>query len=317
MIKKLVFFHAIVFTSVFSGLKAQDDLLALIKDSTMPDAGKAKVFATFKTTRLINTQTTETVKKRTMDFRITHRFGNIGASSNGGGHTLYGLDIAQDIRFSFDFGITSKLQIGVGRSRVNELLDGSVKWKFLEQTVNNKIPVSVCLFGSVGFTPQKESSLYPSNAIIENRGNIAHRVNYFSQLIIARKFGERFSMQILPAFHYRNFIVANVNASNGNAVETNGLLVIGTGGRIKITKRFAIIADYYYIVSKYRQNNTAVPFENPFAIGVEIETGGHVFHLTFTNASGIVENNFIPNTNDRWFKGGFKFGFDISRVFNL
>ena len=317
MIKNLFLCFAFFLNFSITVLQAQDDdLLLLVTDSTMPNAAKAKVFATFKTTKLINTQTIETVKKRTMDFRITHRFGNIGGSSGGGGHTMWGFDNSDDIRFSFDFGITDKLQLGFGRSKINELLDGSVKWRFMEQRANNSVPVSICFYGDMGVTPQSESGLYPSSLIIVNKGHIAHRVNYFSQLIIARKFGNRLSMQILPAFHYRNFVVANINSNNGS-IETNALLVIGAGGRLKITKRMAIIADYYYIVSKYRQNNPTTPFENPFAVGLEFETGGHVFHLTFTNAAGILENNLIYNTRDQWLKGGFKFGFNISRVFNL
>lgn len=295
----------------------EEDLLSLVQDSTLPDLKKGPVYATFKTTKIINTQTIETVKRKTMDFRITHRFGNMGTASNGGGHTLWGFDESVDIRFSFDFGITDKLQLGVGRSKMNELLDASVKWRFLEQTKNNKIPVSLCLYGNIGVTPQRETIFYPSNAIIPNKGNFIHRVNYFSQLIIARKFNDWLSLQLLPAYHHRNFVVENINFSNDSAKETNGLFVLGFGGRIKITKRIAFIADYYYIFSKYRQNNESTPFENPLAVGVEIETGGHVFHITFTNASGILENNLIPTTRDRWLKGGFKFGFNISRVFNL
>jgi hypothetical protein len=297
---------------------AQEDLLSLVADSTaLPKDGKSKVYATFKTTRLINAQTVETVKRKTMDFRVTHRFGNIGQSSNGGFHSLWGFDESSDIRMSFDFGITDKLQLGFARSKMNELLDASVKWRFLEQTKDNSIPLSICFYGSTGVTPKRESALYPNNVIIPNRGNIAHRINYFSQLIIARKFNDKFSLELLPAYHYRNFIVEYANPDNDSAKETNGLFTLGIGGRIKLTKRMAVIADYYYIWSEYRKNNSVTPFENPLSVGLEFETGGHVFHITFTNASGIMENNLIPDCRGQWLKGGFKFGFNISRVFNL
>jgi hypothetical protein len=316
MLKKLLLPAAFVFAGCFTSLKAQDDLLALVQDSTMPDPGKSPVYATFKTTKIVNAQSIETVKKRTMDFRITHRFGNIGGESGGGAHTMWGFDNSDDIRYSFDFGITNKLQVGWGRSKQNELLDAHVKWRFLEQTVNNKIPVSICVYGDMGVTPQKETNLYPSGVIIPNKGDISHRITYFSEIIIARKFNDWISVQLMPAYHHRNFIVEATNTNN-QGKETNDLLVLGIGGRVKITKRMAIIFDYYYINSKFRQNNTVTPFENPLGVGLEIETGGHVFHLTFTNASGILENNFIPSTKDRWAKGGIKFGFNISRVFNL
>jgi hypothetical protein len=320
MLKKLLFPAAFFIAATCTSLYAQDDLLALVADSTMPDPGKSPVYATFKTTKIINAQSIETVKKRTMDFRITHRFGNIGGESGGGGHTMWGFDQSDDIRFSFDFGITDKLQVGVGRSKWNELLDGSVKWRFLEQTVNNKIPLSVCVYSSIGISPQSRAAFYPSNVIIPNLPDdpkkvfFAHRINYFSEIIIARKFGDRFSIELMPAYHHRNFVVENTNSANG-AKETNDLIVFGIGGRIKITKRIAFIADYHYIMSDFRKNNPG--FENPLGVGVEIETGGHVFHLTFTNAAGILENNFIPSTTDKWKDGGIKFGFNISRVFNL
>jgi Membrane bound beta barrel domain (DUF5777) len=308
----------LVLLFISSALFAQEiDLLALVADTTINQPKREPVYATFKTTRLINAQTIETVKRKTMDFRVTHRFGNIGQKSNGGFHTLWGFDESTDIRISFDFGITDKLQLGFGRSKMNELLDGSVKWRFLEQTKDNAIPISVCFYGAAGITPKRESALYPSGVIVPNKGNFAHRVNYFSQLIVARKFSNRFSLQLLPSYHYRNFVVAYANASNDSARETNGLLVLGCGGRLKLTKRMAIIADYYYIASDFRKNNEATPYENPFSVGLEFETGGHVFHLTFTNASGILENNLIPDCRDQWLKGGFKFGFNISRVFNL
>src|SRR4051812_45640965 len=109
---------------------AQDDLLSMISDSSAKPADE-KVFATFKTTKIISAQTIETVKAKTLDFRITHRFGNSGTSSNGGAHTLWGWDNSTDIRFSFDYGITDKLQVGIARNKMYEMLDGSIKWRFL------------------------------------------------------------------------------------------------------------------------------------------------------------------------------------------
>lgn len=295
---------------------AQDDLLSLL-DSVETVKTHEKVIATFKTSKVINMQSTETVKAKTMDFRVTHRFGNIGEESGGGAHTLYGFDNSTDIRISFDFGITDNLTLGVGRSKQKELIDGLVKYRILSQTTDNHIPVSMAFYGDMSYNPQEGSQFYSGMA--ENsaiKHNDIHRFAYTSQLIIARKFGSRFSMELVPTFQHRNFVLASINPENA-AEESNDLFSVGGGFRLKITKRMAIIADYYYIFSKYRTNNTVSPFYNPLAIGLEIETGGHVFHLNFTNASGIIENNYIPNTTDSWLKGGYKFGFNISRVFNI
>ena len=295
---------------------AQDDMLSLL-DSAGAKKTHEKVIATFKGSKVINAQSTETVKAKTMDFSITHRFGNIGTQSNGGGHTLYGLDNISDVRIGFDFGITDNLTVGVGRSKQSELLDGLVKYRILTQTVDNHIPFSLAVYGDMGYTPEKASQFY--NGMIPPEGfhqKEVHRLSYTGQLILARKFGWRFSVEVLPTFQHRNFVLENIN-SNNNAMETNDLFSMGGGFRFKLTKRVAIIADYFYTFSKYRTSNPVNSFYNPLAVGIEIETGGHVFHLNFTNASGIVENNFIPNTTDSWSKGGYKFGFNISRVFNL
>lgn len=294
---------------------AQDDLLSLAEEAE--EKTHEKVIATFKTSKVINIQSTETVKAKTMDFRVTHRFGNIGTAGGGGAHTLYGFDNSADIRISFDFGITDKLTLGVGRSKQRELIDGLVKYRIMTQTKDNHFPVSLAFYGDMSYNPQEASQFYSGMAATSGfKQNDIHRFSYVSQLLIARKFGSRLSIELAPTYQHRNFVLANINSENG-AEEMNDLFAMGGGFRLKITKRMAIIADYYYTFSKYRTNNSVNPFYNPLAIGIEIETGGHVFHLNFTNAAGIIENNYIPNTTDSWLKGGYKFGFNISRVFNL
>jgi hypothetical protein len=309
------FILAVIF--VFpAGVFAQDDLLSLL-DSTGAKKTHEKVIATFKTSKVINAQSTETVKKGTMDFRVTHRFGNAGTAGGGGGHTLYGLDNSTDIRISFDFGITDNLTIGVARSKANELIDGLVKYRFLTQTTDNHIPLSAAFYGDMSYNPQTADQFY--NGAVKTADfhqNDVHRFAYCAQLLLAHKFGSRLSIELIPTFQHRNYVLANVNPDNGSE-ETNDLISIGGGFRLKVTKRVSLIADYFYTLSEYRTNNSASPFYNPLAVGVEIETGGHVFHINFTNAAGIIENNYIPYTTDSWLKGGYKFGFNISRVFNL
>lgn len=290
-------------------LSAQDDLekLMLEMDST-PDA---KVFATFKAAKIINAQSTETVKKGTMDFRITHRFGNIGENSGGGVHTLYGFDEANDIRLSFDYGITQNLTVGFARSKRFENLDGTLKWRFLEQT-RKEIPVSLCLFTNAALSPMKEEQFY-AGVSDSFKHAFSHRLSYTTQLIIARKFNSAFSLELLGSYTHRNFVKEDYN-SDGEAV-TNGVAAAGIAGRVKISKRSAIVFDYFWPFAAYYGDRA--PLEHPLSIGFEVETGGHVFHLNFTNAAGILESDFIPNTNDDWLDGGFKFGFNISRVFTI
>jgi len=302
----------------FTGsVNAQDELDSLLNAGS-PEGGKETVFATFKTTRVVNAQSIETVKKGVLDFRITHRFGNmlIGTGGNSGAHTLWGFDDSRDIRFSFDYGVTQNLTLGFGRSKMNELLDGTVKWRFLEQTVDNSVPVSIGLFLNAGLTPMREEQVY-ANVELDStfQKKFAHRMSYTSQLIIARKFGQRFSLEIVPGYTHRNFVKAFANPNDTSAKDVNDIFSVGMALRLKVSKRVAIVADYFYIASAFRRNNP--DYFDPIGIGVEIETGGHVFHINLTNAAGINENNFIPYTTDDWLAGGYKMGFNISRVFTF
>jgi len=308
----------LIFCFVVSGGVAlsQEDLLDMVDDKK--DEGPKKVFATFKTYRLGNALTTEPVKKKHLDFRISHRFGNIYDDTkpnaiNETFQSYLGFDNASDIRTSFDYGLTDNITIGIGRSKINKMLDASVKWRFLKQTTNFSIPVSVALFADAGYVHAHTEDIY-AGIVKDFETNELHRINYVTELIIASKLNDWISLEILPAYIHRNFIKQNTNINN-NAEDVNGFFTIGFGGRIKLTRRMSFIGDFYYNTSPFYNNNPA--YKNPLALGFEIETGGHVFSLFFTNASGLIENNFIPTTRDSWENGQVKFGFSISRVFAL
>lgn len=297
---------------------AQDDLMKELEADAGPQ--NEKVTATFKANRVVNAHTCETVKKRTLDFRITHRFSNIMDQANGSGgfHQFYGFDNASDIRFSFDYGITDKLQVGIGRSKQFENIDGSVKFKILEQTENNRVPLTIVGYANTAYTPVKESQLYAGADIAWVAANKKplHRLCYTYQLIVARKFGSRLSMELLPTLNYRNLVYAHINPSN-SAMEDNLLYAVGFAARVKVTSRFSLVGDYFYTISKFRQNNASMPYYAPLGLGFELETGGHVFTINFTNSSSIIENSYLPYTNESWSTGAFKLGFNISRVFSL
>lgn len=305
---KTVHYSAILFLiAIFcSNLQAQDDLLDML-ESEAP-AVNEEVTATWKTMRLVNLHSTEMVKKNALDFRVTHRFGSIGEKSGGGVHNLYGLDISDDIRISFDYGITKRLQVGVGRSKMNELLDGTVKYKILAQK-EAKVPLTIVAIGNAAITPQK---------VVDTRyDDWQNRLSYFAQIVFSKKFGSRISFEIAPGMVHRN-LVEKVTDGKGNILQDeNTLYSIGMGGRFMITKRVGIIADYVYTISDFRSKYEPRKYYDPFGLGVEVETGGHVFHITLTNARGIIENNYVPNTTENWGDGGMKLGFNISRVFQF
>lgn len=314
MTKPFIF---LMFTFLSLVSYAQDDLLDMVKEDHTTEPPK-KVYATFKTTKIVSAQTIETVKKRNLDFRVTHRFGNVyddnlSNALNAAAHSAFGLDNASDIRISFDYGITDELTIGVGRSKFREIYDGLVKYRFLTQREDNKIPVSVCFYGNLGYTAMSTDNLYAGTIHPETKE--AHRIQYCSQLLIARKFNSWFSLELLPTYTHRNFIKQQINPDN-NKEDMNGMLSIGVGGRIKFSKRMAFVADYFYNFSEFQKNNP-MGYYNPLGIGFEIETGGHVFHVNYTNGAAIIESSLLTTTQDTWTKGQIKLGFNISRWFVL
>jgi hypothetical protein len=288
------------------GAQAQsnDDLSTLFSDDQ--NEQNAPVTATFKTTKLVNANTIEQVKRGELDFRIAHRFDDI-AGSTGGISTLYGFDNVTDMRISFDYGITDRLCVGFARSKGahyhRQLLDFSAKGKILEQRPTG-MPVSVSAFGMATLTTMPSSS--DSTDVTYFADKFSHRLTYTGQVVVARKFGPNFSLEVLPTYVHRNLV---------HYTDTNGLFALGVGGRYKFSKRMGVIFDYYQIFNRaHVKANGYVP---PLGIGLEIDTGGHVFHLLFSNNKSLVESQYLTENKDSWAKGEVRFGFNISRIFNI
>tara|TARA_R100000935_G_scaffold2632_4_gene7059 strand:+ start:6808 stop:7707 length:900 start_codon:yes stop_codon:yes gene_type:complete len=273
-----------------------DSLMNELAQDSRPD----RVIATFKSTKLVLLQTNETQKKNDLAFWVGHRFGDIGGEF-GGSNTLYGLDVATDLYLGFDYGITDELTIGIGRSKFNESYNLLAKYKLLQQEEAG-IPVSVTLFGQSNWITREE---FQNNEF----PNQSDRISHFAQIIIARKFSSSFSFMINPGFLARSQVMDPEDSEN--------MFVLGMGGRLKLTKRFSLIADYTWVNGLGKPSNLDTKYYNPLGIGIEIETGGHVFSLNFQNAPYIIENNFIPNTQKSWEDGGVRFGFAISRNFYI
>lgn len=303
----------IIFSLLFVSFSAtsQQDLLKLVDTSS--DKSLREIPPTWKDTKLINVQTTKIVDPGVMEFFILHRFGNVGGEGNGGFHTFYGFDLASDIEFAFQFGICKNLMVGISRSKQQELIDLDAKYKLITQT--SVTPVSLALYEDVGVTPELNSTFY-ADADSTTPRSFADKLSYFSEFILDRRFNDHISLELLGGFQHRNYVLAAENPDNG-AMDENNIPFVAAGGRYMFNKHSSVVFDYYYIVSSYRMNNTANAFHNPISIGYEVETGGHVFEINFTNASYLNENNIIPYTQSNWLKGGFKLGFSISRVFNI
>ncbi|MBK8608945.1 MAG: hypothetical protein IPL84_03065 [Chitinophagaceae bacterium] len=281
-------------------LKAQDtlenDLFAQLQREMENEVRNRTIYtiATFKTTRLINGHTVENVGQGVLDAKISHRFGKI----NAGVKELFGLDNAT-IRLGFDYGITSDIMIGVGRSSFGKTYDAFFKLKILKQSRGKrKMPVTICYIPTVAlttadFTDPTRDNLFSS------------RLFYTHQLLIGRKFSESFSLEIMPTYIHHNLVRLES--------ESNNQFAIGIGGRQKITKRISLNVEYYYQLP----STTLTGRTNSLSVGFDIETGGHVFQLHFTNSQGMTERNFISETTGEWGKGDIYFGFNISRVFTV
>lgn len=268
------------------------------------DKAKNKTFETFKDTRVINTHSVETLKKRKLDIRIGHRFGDIG----GGWPTLYGLENSTDVLIGGEYGVTDDLTVGIARTKgagpLKALMTGIVKYKIFEQSLEGGSPITVTALGVATVSTMTKSD---NPALLNFFEKSAHRWSYAAQLIIARKFGERFSLQFIPGYLHRNIVLFD---------DENDLLSLGFATRIQLTKVMGLIIDYTIPVSEFRSAEDS-GFHNPLGIGLEFDTGGHVFQLNFTNATGIVETDYIPYTQSNWGDGEFRMGFTISRLFNL
>lgn len=282
---------------------AQADLMDQLNGEFSNDKPE-KIQTTFKGIKLINANTIETTKKKTLEFRITHRFGNMEIGNPIGDHTLYGLDNASNIRFSFDYGLTDKISIGIGRSKTLEHIDGNIKYRFLEQKTSG-MPISAAYYGCAAVTPIQH---IPQDKFV-NRFSFTH------QLIIASKISNAISLEVLPTFVHRNFVDKTKLHPENKSTDKNDLFALGFGGRFKITKRTSFVIDYFLPFDEFRDSKNN--YYDALGVGFEFETGGHVFHVNITNSAGIIENDFIPSTNSAWDKGEYKLGFNISRVFNF
>lgn len=255
----------------------------------------------FRSTRLILSQTTETVKKKTLNFMVIHRFGDF-AGNNGGGRFFYGLDDVADVYIGFEYGITDNLNIHFGRSTqptLGGLVDLELKYAILHQTTDNSVPVSLTVLGQTAMRPYNSSSY----------NTFGDRLSYFGQVIIAKQFGSKFTLQISPGFVQDNLAYPLVAGNQESFFSLSG------AARLKVTKHMNLIVDYAHPFSSFRTG--ANGFSDPLGFGFEIETGGHVFTLNITNARSVSEINYLSNTQSDYARGQYRIGFTISRLFDF
>ncbi len=284
----LLFLFCIGFLSAFAH---EDDLLSLLgeEEETIDYATAA-----FKTNRVINLHSIESTSGGVLDIKISHRFGML----NQGAYDLFGLDNAS-IRIGGDYGISNQLTIGIGRSSFQKTYDGFVKLTLLRQSSGKRtMPVTLAALATSAIQTQK----WPNP---DRENYFSSRMYHTFQLILGRKFSNNFSLQLSPTVVHRNLV--------RTVAEENDVPALGIAGRIKLSKRIAINTEYIYVMP----DRLAPGYRNSLSIGFDIETGGHVFQLHFTNSTSMIEKGFITETNGQWGDGGIHFGFNVSRVFTV
>ncbi len=293
MKKFLIMFLILGFGSAYS-----QDLFDEIDKNVKPK--KNYSIATFKSTRIINGHSLETVAKNHLDFRISHRFGRL----NDGAYNFFGLDQAT-MRMALEYGITHKLMVGLGRSTSQKTFDSFVKYKILRQStgkISSPMSLTALVTGDAISLSTSPQFMYYNNL---------ERFTYTGQLLLARKMSDKLSLQLSPTWVHRNKVE--------NTYDPNDIFLVGIGGRVKITKRTTFNAEYFYRLPTSLEPGLLPNSSNynSLSMGFDIETGGHVFQLHFTNSLGMVERQFLTQTAGTWLKGDIHYGFNISRTFSF
>ena len=256
--KRLILLSLLILSSAYL-LKAQeDDLMDMFGEDEVVDYTSAA----FKTTRLALGFSVENPAKQDMIFIISHHFGKI----SGGAYEFFGLDQAT-MRLGFEYGITDRLTAGIGRSTFNKTYDGYLKYKLLRQSKGaKKMPITLNIVAGAYVNSLKWSEP-------ERENYFSSRMSYMGQLLIARKFNKRLSLQLMPTLVHKNLVATSA--------DHNDIISIGGGGRYKFTNRSSINIEYYYVIP---DQIVSYEYTNSLTIGFDIETGGHVFQLFFSNS---------------------------------
>ena len=291
MIKKCIFLCLAILFIASARVSSQDDLMDLFGEE---EPNTEFAYATFKTTRISIGQSIENPPNGNLIFVVSHHFGTV----NQGWYEFFGLDQATT-RIGFEYGINDWLGIGIGRSTLYKTFDGFVKVKVLRQSSGAKrMPLSVSYYGNTAISTLKWQDP-------ERTNYFTSRMSYAHQILIARKFSNALSFQLMPTLIHRNLVE--------NEIDQNDVFSIGAGGRAKISNRVSVNAEYYYLLP----GQTADDFYNTFTIGFDIETGGHVFQLFATNGRGAIEQYYIAQSSGSWLNGDIHIGFNITRVFTI
>jgi hypothetical protein len=267
---------------------SQDDLLAEIDSDSIVNQ---EADAAFKGLKIVNFESTKLLYKKQFVFMVAHRFGSI----ENGFDSFFGLDDAVT-RLNFVYGLSDGFNISASRSSFQKIYEMAIKYRLLKQKENG-FPFTIVGYNSLLINTALEKDNLP-------KLEFKHRLGYTTQILISRKVNTNLSLELAPTFFHDNYVAIND--------QDNSQYALGLGGRYKLGKRWSLNMDYGLHLN--RSNDS--PYKNPFSIGVDLETGGHVFQMHFTNAQAMNTNGFLGQATGDWGNGDVYFGFNLTRVFN-
>ncbi len=276
----------LTFVSLVSVAYAQDDLLSILEEASEEETYETPAF---KAMKIGNLQSTKVAMKGEWYMYVSHRFGTL----KNAGSTFFGLDNA-NTKIQLVYGLKDGLQIGLSRESLRRTFAGSVKLRLKQEGAH--FPVNITAYSTVNLNTDLSKERYPNLRYPD-------RLSYATQLLISRKVSDRLSLQIAPTFVRQNLVL--------ESFQDHEQLALGLGGRQKLNQRISLNFDYVWNFSRANQS----VYQNPLTVGIDIETGGHVFQLLFSNAQSTNEPGFISNAEGDWADGDIFFGFNIVRVF--
>lgn len=268
----------------------EDDLLKELE--SLGESETSFELPAFKALQIGNLQSTKVIDKGDLYMVVAHRFGYLKSGID----EFYGLDQA-NTKIQLLYGLRENLQVGLSRDSYEKTYSGTAKYRIMNQS--DRIPINISLYGSVDIDSQLKKKVYPGLQPFD-------RFSYTGQLLLSRRFSEKLSLEIAPIY-----VRHNLQNLNYTKTLTYDQFLLGLGGRQKLSKRFSFNVDYAYNFSKNKNSL----YKNPLTIGIDIETGGHVFQLLFTNSRASNDSSFLTETTGDWSKGEISFGFNIVRVF--
>lgn len=249
---------------------------------------------TFIETRVVSGHSVETNPQGVLKFIIYHRFGSIDK----GIYDFFGFDDA-NMRLGFDYGVKNWFTLGIGRSSYEKTYDGYIKLKLVRQKSGQRsFPFTITYFSSMAIKTVREVDE-------ENETELKDKTYYANQILIARKFSNAFSLQLMPSLIHRNLVQTSE--------EKHDVMALGIAPRLQLSKRISVNVEYYHVFP----DQLADIYVNSLGIGFDIETKGHVFQLNFSNSRGLIEKAFITETTDQWDLGQIHFGFNLTRDFKI